>query len=100
MSPSYVDSQLRTSRRFDAAGIQRDHPELFAPYPKRRASSSSSLSSARSSMTSLTSLGSEQASSEEGQLRYWTSDMCSNSPHLFDFVVTVRRPAAIVSFPR
>ncbi|KAL1665928.1 hypothetical protein GGF50DRAFT_99926 [Schizophyllum commune] len=85
----YVDSQLRTSRRFDAAGIQRDHPELFAPYPKRRASSSSSLSSARSSMTSLTSLSSEQASSEEGQLRYWTSDMCSNSPHLFDFVVTL-----------
>ncbi len=27
---------------------------------------------------------------EEGQLRYWTSDMCSHSPHLFDFVVTVR----------
>ncbi|KAI5891907.1 ATP-NAD kinase [Schizophyllum commune H4-8] len=85
----YVDSQLRTSRRFDATGIQRDHPELFALYPKRRASSSSSLSSARSSMTSLTSLGSDQTSSEEGQLRYWTSDMCSNSPRLFDFVVTL-----------
>lgn len=27
---------------------------------------------------------------EQGQLRYWTSDMCSRSPHLFDFVVTVR----------
>jgi NAD+ kinase len=26
---------------------------------------------------------------DEGQLRYWTSEMCSNSPHLFDFVVTV-----------
>lgn len=26
----------------------------------------------------------------EGQLRYWTADMCSRSPHLFDFVVTVR----------
>jgi hypothetical protein len=22
-------------------------------------------------------------------LRYWTSEMCSNAPHLFDFVVTV-----------
>lgn len=28
----------------------------------------------------------------EGQLRYWTADMCSRSPHLFDFVVTVRAP--------
>ncbi|KAL1748626.1 ATP-NAD kinase-like domain-containing protein [Schizophyllum fasciatum] len=88
-APRGLVVQLRTSRRFDAAGIQRDHPELFAPYPKRRASSTSSLSSARSSMTSLTSLSQEQTSSEEGQLRYWTSDMCSNSPHLFDFVVTL-----------
>ncbi|TRM69756.1 ATP-NAD kinase-like domain-containing protein [Schizophyllum amplum] len=85
----YVDGQLRTSRRFDAAGIQREHPELFAPYPKRRASSSSSLSSARSSMTSLSSTNSEQPPAEDGQLRYWTSDMCSNSPHLFDFVITL-----------
>ena len=42
---------------------------------------------------------SEGQSQPEGQLRYWTSDMCSNSPHLFDFVVTVRRSAAITSFP-
>lgn len=27
---------------------------------------------------------------EEGQLRYWTNDMCTKSPHLFDFVITVR----------
>lgn len=26
---------------------------------------------------------------EEGQLRYWTSEMCSSQPHLFDMVVTV-----------
>lgn len=26
---------------------------------------------------------------DEGQLRYWTSDMCNRYPHLFDFVVTV-----------
>ena len=28
-------------------------------------------------------------SKDEGQLRYWTSEMCSSSPHHFDFVVTV-----------
>ena len=28
----------------------------------------------------------------EGQLRYWTPEMCSRTPHLFDFVVTVRAP--------
>ncbi|GAA5983098.1 hypothetical protein JCM10908_000154 [Rhodotorula pacifica] len=27
--------------------------------------------------------------SEEGQLRYWTNDMCRKSPHLFDFVITL-----------
>ncbi|SCZ88812.1 BZ3500_MvSof-1268-A1-R1_Chr2-1g04652 [Microbotryum saponariae] len=26
---------------------------------------------------------------DEGQLRYWTNEMCSKSPHLFDFVITV-----------
>ncbi|KAJ3526772.1 hypothetical protein NM688_g8220 [Phlebia brevispora] len=41
----YVDAQLKTSRRFDAAGIERDHPELFVPVPRRRSSSSSSLAS-------------------------------------------------------
>ncbi|KAG7090861.1 hypothetical protein E1B28_009943 [Marasmius oreades] len=79
----YVDHQLRTSRRFDAAGIERDHPELFVPFPRRRSSSSS-----LSSMTS----GAQKEDfnlAEEGQLRYWTSHMCSQSPHLFDFVVTL-----------
>lgn len=28
---------------------------------------------------------------QEGQLRYWTNDMCRKSPHLFDFVITVRK---------
>ena len=32
---------------------------------------------------------SEGQSQPEGQLRYWTAEMCSRSPHLFDFVVTV-----------
>ena len=34
----YVDAQLQSSRRFDAAGIERDHPELFEPFPYRRGS--------------------------------------------------------------
>lgn len=33
---------------------------------------------------------------DEGQLRYWTNEMCTKSPHLFDFVVTVR----LFSLPR
>ena len=33
--------------------------------------------------------GSENNAQGEGQLRYWTADMCNKSPHLFDFVVTV-----------
>lgn len=85
---SYVDHQLRKSRRFDAEGIQRDHPELFEPLPRRRSSSSNSLSSLSSSSTHQDDLNMHQ----EGQLRYWTSDMCSNSPHLFDFVITVSDP--------
>ncbi|OSD01289.1 ATP-NAD kinase [Trametes coccinea BRFM310] len=75
----YVDSQLKTSRRFDAAGIEREHPELFVPFPKRRTSSSSSLMSYTN----------DNLPSSEGQLRYWTAEMCSRSPHLFDFVVTL-----------
>ncbi|KAJ6593697.1 ATP-NAD kinase-like domain-containing protein [Mycena capillaripes] len=75
----YVDNQLRNSKRFDAEGIERDYPELFIPVPRRRTSSS----------TSLSGILDEFNSKETGQLRYWTSDMCSQSPHLFDFVVTL-----------
>ncbi|KAG2097992.1 uncharacterized protein F5147DRAFT_816264 [Suillus discolor] len=39
------------SRRFDAEGLQRDHPELFEPLSRRRSSSSNSLSSLSSSST-------------------------------------------------
>jgi len=80
----YVDAQLQTSRRFDAAGIERDHPELFAPFPYRRASWSSTNSSSSSSGGRE-----DHNNSNEGQLRYWTADMCNTSPHLFDFVVTL-----------
>jgi len=85
MIGSYVDHQLRNSRRFDAAGIEKDHPELFDPLPHRRSSSSNSLSSLSSSSVPQDDINGNQ----EGQLRYWTSDMCSRSPHLFDFVITV-----------
>ncbi|KAI0743415.1 hypothetical protein C8Q80DRAFT_1220426 [Daedaleopsis nitida] len=75
----YVDAQLKTSRRFDAAGLARDHPQLFVPFPKRRTSSTSSFSN----------MSNGDSHAYEGQLRYWTAEMCSRSPHLFDFVVTL-----------
>ncbi|KAG9055460.1 hypothetical protein FS842_002128 [Serendipita sp. 407] len=78
----YVDAQLRNSKRFDAEGMQRDFPELFVPIPRRKPSSSS-LKSAQSHSDN------HPESGEDGQLRYWTADMCSRSPHLFDFVVTL-----------
>ncbi|KAF8626831.1 hypothetical protein AX15_004662 [Amanita polypyramis BW_CC] len=81
----YVDSQLRHSRRFDAAGIERDHPELSAPVIHRRNSSTALFNSQLSSFSNSKSNNSQ----EEGQLRYWTSAMCSHSPHLFDFVITL-----------
>ncbi|GAA5925288.1 uncharacterized protein JCM15063_004982 [Sporobolomyces koalae] len=40
----YVDSQLKKSKRFDAAGIERDHPELFRPFPSHRRYSRTSSS--------------------------------------------------------
>ena len=85
----YVDAQLRTSRRFDAAGMQRDHPELFVPFPRRRESGSSSASAGSGSTPGAENGNGSAHPMGEGQLRYWTADMCSRSPHLFDFVVTV-----------
>lgn len=80
----YVDHQLRTSKRFDAEGIERDHPDFFRPQPRRFSSSSVSLASDGSESTT-----NGKEFQDEGQLRYWTSDMCSTRPHLFDFVVTL-----------
>ncbi|WVR00157.1 hypothetical protein IAU59_007299 [Kwoniella sp. CBS 9459] len=88
----YVDAQLRQSKRFDAAGIQRDYPDLFKPLSRRRSSSSVSVNTlgGLSAVSSTTSMGDlQRRSKDEGQLRYWTSEMCSTSPHLFDFVITL-----------
>ncbi|KAG9035632.1 hypothetical protein FRB95_011038 [Tulasnella sp. JGI-2019a] len=79
----YVDAQLRNSRRFDAAGLEQERPEFFRPQPRRSYSVSSSDSG------STTDGRAASRSHDEGQLRYWTSDMCSQTPHLFDFVVTL-----------
>jgi len=88
----YVDAQLRNSKRFDAEGLARDYPHLFEPIPRRRSSTSNSAST--TSLSALASSWGTNGSSgtkprEDGQLRYWTADMCSNSPQLFDFVVTL-----------
>ncbi|KAK4705427.1 NAD+ kinase, partial [Phenoliferia sp. Uapishka_3] len=107
----YVDTQLRKSKRFDAEGMQREHPELFRPLPRRysRTSSSTSLSSAvldpaakrMAPLSQLNEALKRSASPEfmrkpghggdddQGQLRYWTNAMCTEKPHLFDFVVTL-----------
>lgn len=80
----YVDSQLRNSKRFDAEGLQRDHPDLFSP------STSPSRSSPDAPAPAPTAAASSSSSNTQGgRLRYWTADMCSRSPHLFDFVVTL-----------
>lgn len=67
----YVDAQLQPSARFDAEGIRADHPELFEPMPCKNTDE-------------------DTQQPQEGQLRYWTADMCSTSPYLADFVLTVR----------
>lgn len=89
----YVDAQLKKSKRFDAEGMAREYPELFQPVLRRRASrsanaSSTSISTMASSYSSRDGNGRETANGE-GQLRYWTPEMCSNTPQLFDFVITL-----------
>ena len=86
----YVDAQLRKSKRFNAAGIKEEHPEFFRPTVRRRSSSSTSIStlSAAPSSSSLGDLH-RKRNGDDGQLRYWTGEMCSSSPHLFDFVITL-----------
>lgn len=88
----YVDNQLRNSKRFDAAGMERDYPQLFEPIAnRRRASNSASTTSISTMASSWSTTGGNggEAKKDQGQLRYWTPEMCSHSPQLFDFVVTL-----------
>ncbi|TXT10868.1 hypothetical protein VHUM_02373 [Vanrija humicola] len=93
----YVDAQLRHSKRFDAAGMEQEYPQLFEPIARRRGSSTSAATWNMSSSSSMSNSGYLSSAStdtnyrrkEEGQLRYWTAEMCNNSPQLFDFVVTL-----------
>ncbi|KLT45871.1 ATP-NAD kinase [Cutaneotrichosporon oleaginosum] len=89
----YVDNQLRNSKRFDAAGMQRDYPQLFEPIASRRRTSTSASASSASISTMAsswsTTSGAQGDKKDMGQLRFWTPEMCSNSPQLFDFVVTL-----------
>ncbi|WFD25258.1 NAD(+) kinase [Malassezia nana] len=69
----YVDEQLRHSKRFDAAGIQEQHPDLFEPVrPKENHKQTHQC-----------------LDTNEGQLRYWNRKICTSSPYLFDFVITL-----------
>ncbi|ORX40559.1 ATP-NAD kinase-like domain-containing protein [Kockovaella imperatae] len=89
----YVDAQLEHSKRFDAEGLERDYPELFKPISSRRASSSgtSSLSAfpSSSSVSEMERQKTDGQSQGQGQLRYWTAELCSSQSNLFDFVVTL-----------
>lgn len=106
-----MDTQLKKSKRFDAEGMEKEFPELFRPAPRRysRTSSSTSVGSdtgingkrtmpaglqplqdlAKKVSDSKPPSAERRTNGEEGQLRYWTNEMCTKSPHLFDYVVTV-----------
>ncbi|AFR97045.2 NAD+ kinase [Cryptococcus neoformans C23] len=87
----YVDSEFETSKAFDVPGLQRDHPELFEPMISNRSSSSlSSMNTLNESSTDEEPVTSGSSTPVgEGQLRYWTNKLCSNTPHLFDLVITL-----------
>lgn len=80
----YVDGQLKSSKRFDVEGMRRDNPDLFRPLSRRSRSDPSS-----SSQSASDSPPSSATSSEEGLLRFWDPQLCSDSPHRFDYVVTL-----------
>lgn len=69
----YVDEQLKTSKRFNVAGMKEEHPHLFEPTSKDTAKNNTN----------------QCLASDEGQLRFWNSDLCTKSPSLFDFVITL-----------
>lgn len=84
----YVDSQLRQSKRFDAEGIRRDYPQLFDARPPKR-TPSLPLSFSSSATSASDNNGPLNRGEGGNQLRFWNADMCSRSPHLFDFVATL-----------
>lgn len=91
----YVDSQLRTSKRFNVNGMRQEFPHLFTPRPRSRSTSQHDLKDMSFSMTSASISPQSQERNyhphkhDEGQLRFWTADMCTKSPHLFDLVITL-----------
>lgn len=92
----YVDSQLRQSKRFDAEGIRQDYPQIFAQNSAKGQNGATSESRPSEGISrngqngqSGSRIGSISNGREDSLLRYWTGDMCSRSPHLFDFVVTL-----------
>lgn len=78
----YVDQQLQRSKRFNPEGIRRDYPQVFEPIAHRAERQNSS--------TGTPSIDADVATSpRDGQLRYWTPDLCTEHPELIDFVVTL-----------
>ena len=83
----YVDSQLRYSKRFNVDKIREEHPEVFEPIHPHQHGHVRSQSRSQSPHPP----SHHAQPSDEGQLRFWTAELCSSSPHLFDFVITVRK---------
>ena len=59
---------------------------LMRSLHERQVSGDGQLTTSQATFTN----GGNGDAAEDGQLRYWTAEMCTKSPHLFDFVVTVR----------
>ena len=88
----YVDSQLKNSKRFDAQGIEKEFPGICHPVGDHSAAKprSASVVSVASNTTNMSDTTTNGFGKNEGQLRYWTAEMCSRTPQHFDFVATVR----------
>ncbi|WFC94148.1 NAD(+) kinase [Malassezia brasiliensis] len=85
----YVDSQLRYSKRFNVDKIREEHPEVFEPIHPHQQGTMRPRSRSQSRSQSPHRFMHHEPPSQEGQLRFWTAELCSSSPHLFDFVITL-----------